>query len=210
MERYTSRIKIVQTRSRGEPAPSERYVMAKRNDPPVVEPEGYRSTAGFVKSRPENNKHYLEQYRDWSFYSILTWLDRELQELIPGYNISQIKMKFNELRFYFDYPAEIPIREDWKAYDSVEKIQAMVKSRITYAEGYVSGYQVAENEFKKPELPVEGFFEGTNSVRATLELLAKGSFAPQTEKQRKQAEDLVKVIYEAEGKEWQGVANDEI
>lgn len=182
--------------------------MAKRIDPPLPEPTGYRSVNGFVKSRPENNKHYLEQYSDCPFYSILTWLDGELEELIPGYNISQIKLKFNELRFYFSYPEEIPTRADRPAYDSVEKIQAMVKSRITYAEGYVSGYQVAEAEFKKPELPIDGFFEGTHSVRATLELLAKGSFAEQTEKQRKQAEELIKLVYEAEGNEWPGVSHD--
>lgn len=178
--------------------------MAKKNNPPAAEPAGYRSAAGYVKSRPENNEHYLEQYKDWPFQFILIWLDRELQELIPGYNISQIKLKFGELRFYFDYPEVIPVRRDWKAYDSVDKIKAMVNSRITYAEGYVSGYQRAHDELSKPERPAGEFFEGTASVRATLELLAKGSFADQTEKQRKQAEELIKLVYESEGKEWEG------
>lgn len=180
--------------------------MAKKNNPPVAESNGYRSEAGYVKARPENNQHYLEQYSDWPFHSILIWLDRELEELIPGYNISQIKMKFGELRFYFDYPEEIPVRKDWKAYDSVEKIKAMVQSRITYAEGYVSGFQKAQDEFSKPEVPVDTFFKDTKSVRATLELLAKGSFVEQTETQRKQAEELIKLIYEAEGKEWEGLS----
>lgn len=181
--------------------------MAKKNNPPVAESDGYRSVAGYVKAKPENNEHYLEQYKDWPFHSILVWLDRELEELIPGYNISQIKMKFGELRFYFDYPEVIPVRKDWKAYDSVDKIKAMVLSRITYAEGYVSGYQRAQDELSKPERPAGEFFRDSASLRATLELLAKGSFVEQTEKQRKQAEELIKLVYKAEGRVWEGVSS---
>lgn len=117
--------------------------MSEWNEPPMEEPPGAASMQGFVKTRAENNQHYLSQYQDWPWFSILHWLDEELEKLIPGYNISQIKMKFGGLRFYIDYPTIIPVKPEWPAFDSPEKIRAMVESRIAYAEAYVDGYQAA-------------------------------------------------------------------
>lgn len=121
--------------------------MADIDKAPAEEPAGYRSAAGFVKSQPSNNAHYVEQFVGDDWYEIIKWTDEQLEKLIPGYNISQIKEKFGELRYYFDYPEVIPINAEWPAFDSVEKIRAMVDSKITYAEGWVAGFENAKRKF---------------------------------------------------------------
>lgn len=112
------------------------------NFPPVEEPEGYEATFGFVKKRPENNKFYLETAENLPWYNILVWLDAELEKIIPGYNIEQIKMKFGSLRFYFDYPSVIPI-PGTPGLDTMERVKQAAHEKIAYAEGYVAGYEKA-------------------------------------------------------------------
>ncbi len=113
--------------------------------PPVEEQAGYRSAPGFVKARPENNAHYIAQWEGHDWHEIISWLDNQLEELIPGYNIVQIKDKFG-LRYYFDYPAEIPVNEAWPAYNTVEKIKIMAEKRVTYAEGWVAGLETQKRK----------------------------------------------------------------
>ena len=72
--------------------------------PPVPEPKGYLSVPGFVKSRPENNDHYIEQYQGTPYYDVLKNTHDALNLLVPGYNIGQIKFKFGELRYYVTLP----------------------------------------------------------------------------------------------------------
>jgi len=69
---------------------------------PHPEPEGYRSEPSFCKSNPLNNEHYIEQMKNDPWYPIIQWTDTQLAELVPGYNIVQIKEKFNGLRYYID------------------------------------------------------------------------------------------------------------
>lgn len=72
------------------------------------EPPGYQNSPGFVKSIPRNNETYLEKccvaYPFWA--DILRETDRKLEEIVPGYNISQIKVKFGGLRYYWNPPLE--------------------------------------------------------------------------------------------------------
>jgi hypothetical protein len=119
------------------------------NAAPVEEPPGYASRPSFVKSRPENNAHYLAQYEDTPWYSILKQTDEQLEELIPGYNIAQIKFKFGGLCYYFDYPAVIPTNPQQAWHDSEEKVKAKVRSIISYAEGWIRGYRAAEKAAKE-------------------------------------------------------------
>lgn len=74
--------------------------MTEYTKPPVEEPDGYNSRPGYVKSRPENNQHYVDQYADDPWFEIISRCAAELEEVIPGYNIAQIKAKFGGLRFY--------------------------------------------------------------------------------------------------------------
>lgn len=69
---------------------------------PYEEPEGYSVQAGFVKSNPLNNDYYLSQYEDWEEYPALLLAHEALSAEFPGYNIRQIKMKFNDIRYYVD------------------------------------------------------------------------------------------------------------
>lgn len=114
------------------------------NTAPVAEPDGYESRPGFVKSRPENNAHYVAQFEGDDWYPIISHTNEQLEKLIPGYNIVQIKEKFGELRFYFDYPEVIPVKPEWPAYDSEDKIRTMVKDTVTFAEGWVAGFRAAK------------------------------------------------------------------
>lgn len=110
--------------------------------PPAYEPRGYSSQPGFVKSRPENNAHYVAQFRDHPWFPIIEATHEALEELIPGYNISQIKEKFGGLRYYFSYPDPIPLKESW-GYSTPERVKAQAEKLIARAEGWVEGFEHA-------------------------------------------------------------------
>lgn len=74
--------------------------------PEYPEPQGSQNTPGFVKSNPLNNETYLDQccvaYPKWA--DLLRETHAKLEEIAPGYNISQIKDKFGGLRYYTSMP----------------------------------------------------------------------------------------------------------
>jgi len=111
---------------------------------PVYEPSGYEAQPGMVKSRPENNGYYVEQFRNHPWYPAILTAHLELEELIPGYNITQIKEKFGGLRYYFSYPDPIVLREDRPAYSTEDKIRAIADRIIARAEGWAAGYEHAQ------------------------------------------------------------------
>lgn len=76
--------------------------MIESTEAPFEEPPGYVSAPGYVKSRAGNNQHYLRQMKDARGFEIISKYASKLDELVPGYNISQIKVKFGGLRFYID------------------------------------------------------------------------------------------------------------
>lgn len=95
---------------------------------------------GFVKSRPENNDHYVEQMKDHPWYPIIKETHDKLTELIPGYNIGQIKEKFGGLRYYFDFPDVIVVNEkSWL--NTEKKVRERANAFVTYAEAWVDGYE---------------------------------------------------------------------
>jgi hypothetical protein len=87
----------------------------------------------------------VDQFKDHRWYESIRRTHDRLEELIPGYAISQIKEKFGRLRYYFAYPAIIPTREKWPAYSTVEKIKTLVEMQIIYAEGWIEGYEKARS-----------------------------------------------------------------
>lgn len=72
------------------------------------EPQGYLNKVTYVKANPLNNETYLNQacemYPEWA--ETLRATDLKLQEIIPGYNIAQIKAKFFALRYCIDFPED--------------------------------------------------------------------------------------------------------
>lgn len=74
--------------------------MTEYTPPPVEEPDGYWSQPTYVKSRPENNAHYVDQFADHPWFDIISECAADLENVVPGFNISQIKSKFGGLRFY--------------------------------------------------------------------------------------------------------------
>ena len=106
------------------------------NTAPVEEPEGYRAAPGWVKSRPENNDYYVEQFRGDPWFPAIENAHKNLSLIIPGYNIVQIKDKFGGLRFYYDLPDEL----------NTDEYRARADRVISYAEGWVDGYEEAQKE----------------------------------------------------------------
>lgn len=106
--------------------------------PPVEEPRGASARAGFVKTRPENNDYYVEQFKDDPWYPIIKQAHDLLTELIPGYNIAQIKEKFGGLRFYIDYPG--------MPEELTKGEQSIADKIIRYAEAWVDGFEFARKE----------------------------------------------------------------
>jgi len=115
-------------------------------DAPAFEPQGYSAAPGMVKSRAENNDYYVESFRDHPWFPAISAAHFELQRLIPGYNIVQIKNKFGGLRYYFSYPEPIALSKDFPAYSSEDKIRAMAQRIVARAEGWVDGYEQAHRE----------------------------------------------------------------
>lgn len=102
------------------------------------EPQGYRCYPGFVKSRPENNKAYLEFFEEDPWYPAILRADVALNRIIPGYNIAPIKEKFGRLRYYIDYP------------DGITETQIIeANAVIRGAEAWVDGYEAAKEKYDK-------------------------------------------------------------
>jgi len=124
---------------------------------PGYEERGYSAAPGFVKSNPANNDFYVEQFKDDPWYPAIKHAHEQLSGLIPGYNISQIKEKFGGLRYYISYPEEYPANPenyDWK---SPEELRRRAAAIITWAEGWVDGYEHAQRELRaKADAESEG------------------------------------------------------
>lgn len=114
--------------------------------PPVEEPQGYRCAKGFVKSCPGNNDYYVDLWKDDPWYPAIKLAHKSLTQLVPGYNIAQIKEKFGGLRYYISFPdgvLEAAVNPKWPGYDTPEKIRRMADGCIVYAAGWVQGYENA-------------------------------------------------------------------
>ena len=98
---------------------------------PKDEPKGYRSAPGYVKTHPENNDHYVEQFKDHPWYHAILRAHEDLTQAVPGYNIVQIKEKFNGLRYYYQLPDEL----------DTDEYRARADRIIAFAEGWCAGFE---------------------------------------------------------------------
>lgn len=112
---------------------------------PAEEPPGYSTSMGFVKSNPLNNDYYVDQWQNDPWYWPIKRAHLEIERLAPGYNVSQIKEKFGELRFYYSLPegAAPVIRE--KCEDWVRWAEAVTL-------GITQGLKMAKGEFHVDEM----------------------------------------------------------
>lgn len=106
------------------------------------EPQGCVNAPGFVKANPLNNDSYVEKWKDDPWYPAIKQAHDRLTDLIPGYNIAQIKEKFGGLRYYFDYPETIPVGK-YQYNNTEEKITKQAEDVIRYAEAWVEGFEYA-------------------------------------------------------------------
>ena len=103
--------------------------MTSKEKPALApEPPGCYVRKGFVKNNPANNDAYVELWSDHPWYPAISNLHRRIEELLPGYNIAQIKEKFWGLRYYFDAP---------EAADPTKLARA--RALVTAAEAWVDG-----------------------------------------------------------------------
>lgn len=119
---------------------------------PFEEPGGYAAIPGFVKSQSGNNDYYLAQYEDDPWYPALIECHMNIREVVPNYNISQIKAKFGGLRYYISLPPEEEI--DWSRVpsqvasrdDRMSALYEWCDRRVSRAEAWVDGYEAARRE----------------------------------------------------------------
>lgn len=105
---------------------------------PVDEPTGYRAAPGYAKTHPENNDYYVAEFEGHPWYPAILEAHHSLTQAVPGYNIVQIKEKFNGLRFYYDLPEEL----------NTDEYRARADRIIAFAEGWVAGFETAQREEK--------------------------------------------------------------
>jgi hypothetical protein len=118
---------------------------------PAEEPQGHASIAGFVKARPENNDHYVEQFKDDPWYPAIKWAHDQLTELVPGYNIAQIKGKFGGLRFYAEFPDEVleaAVRQETLGLNTTAKVLQWAEHVIDRSEAWVDGFEAARCKYE--------------------------------------------------------------
>lgn len=119
---------------------------------PFEETGGYHAAPGFVKSRPENNDYYVDQFADDPWYPAIYSAHSNIADVVPNYNISQIKSKFGGLRFYYSLPAEEEINWDMVPKyitdkgDRMDALRVWCDARVAYAEAWVDGYEAAQSE----------------------------------------------------------------
>lgn len=115
--------------------------MTETLTPPAEEPQGCESTPGFVKSHWENNQHYVNQFAGHPWEPAIHEAAEEIHRLCPKVNISQIKEKFGDLRFYYDIPQNLT-SDDMAAWlhGDVEKLRIAIDQTIARAEGWCAGH----------------------------------------------------------------------
>lgn len=98
---------------------------------PYPEPQGCLAEPSFCKDNPLNNDYYVEQFEDDPWYPAIKYAHDRLTKKYPGYNIVQIKEKFNGLRYYIargDCPEDV-----WDVHEA--------DLITTQAEFWVSGFE---------------------------------------------------------------------
>lgn len=152
---------LAEIRSRIDALKNEAYVPAE-GMPPAYEPDGYSCEPGHVKQNPANNDFYLAKLEGWDWYPAIIRCHQRLEELIPGYNISQIKEKFGSLCYYFGFPDKIEVNED-SYLNTLEKVKEACHEATNYASYWVSGYEAAKADFKaQPEVKTEEWAHRVN------------------------------------------------
>ena len=108
--------------------------MTNTDDKPSLAPElpGCSVSKGFVKSNPANNDAYVELWSDHPWYPVISNVHRQIEELLPGYNVAQIKEKFWGLRYYFDAPKDANPMKLARARALVAAAGAWVEGRESY------------------------------------------------------------------------------
>lgn len=117
---------------------------------PYEEPPGYSAICSYVKSNPLNNEYYLSQYEQWDWWPAIRLAHEELERIMPGYNIGQIKEKFGGLRYYYDAPEHIqvpPERARWLK--TREQVIAHGRLIVARAEAWVDGFEYAKRLLKE-------------------------------------------------------------
>jgi hypothetical protein len=94
--------------------------------PPAVEPPGYVSQPGHVKTRPENNDHYVEGYFGHPWYSAIKAAHERITDMAPRYCIVKISTDLarNRVDFHYSLPEDLSPNElpAWAGGD-VEKLR---------------------------------------------------------------------------------------
>ncbi|KAF3309822.1 hypothetical protein TWF173_010528 [Orbilia oligospora] len=118
-----------------------------RTGPPVEEPPGFVASPHCIKTRWENNDYYVEQFANDPWYPIIKDTHEGIKQLVPNYNIVQIKEKCNALRYYMDFPFAV---EPANGY-TVEEIHNRIREYINYAEAWVDGFEHAQEIRRREE-----------------------------------------------------------
>lgn len=139
-----SRRVLLAPRSQGSPEEGDRLRARDRMltlQQEEILAEIQRRQAALHEPQPGTNSYYLDQFKDHPWYPAILKAHLELEELIPGYNITDIKEKFGGLRYYFSYPDPLVLQEDRYERSTEDRIMETADRIIARAEGWVDGYE---------------------------------------------------------------------
>jgi len=96
------------------------------SDAPFPEEPGYVSFPSYVKKNPKNNRHYIDGFKEDPAYDVLNAGLIALETVVPGFNITQIKEKFGECRFYINVPTKTEKNIEKLAYEISSAVERVV------------------------------------------------------------------------------------
>ena len=83
-----------------------------------------------------SNEAQIAAWKGDPWYPAVSEAHEQLNRVVPGYRIDQIKEKFGELRYYYSLPDEI----------NTEEYRAKADCVIARAEGWCAGWEARGRE----------------------------------------------------------------
>lgn len=113
---------------------------------------------------PENER-LVEEWRESGWYPAISGAAERLTDLCPKIKFDQIKMKFGGLRFYYTVPMDLDA-SDMPPYarGSRELLEQYAEEIVTWATGWVEGYESRYQEVRDLRTALENMTEDRDKI----------------------------------------------
>ena len=106
-----------------------------------------------IQAQMAENEKLVEDMKDNPWYPIIKQTNDLLTDLVPGYEITQIKDKFGGLRYYYNVPKEVleqAVRLNQPGLDTAGKVINRAIAFVAYAVAWVDGFEAGKKNVGNP------------------------------------------------------------